>query len=191
MHNLSSWRTEKFFAAVPKGLIRFLPLSPLWDFTQYIHSTSSSRAENQQLYNNFFKCWWGVAMDVCQRTEFGSKNYTTPCPGPLTDCTKRSVVFLSSWLAEIRWTKYLNPARCILRAWDIDQTDNIWQPYNSDAFQRTATTEKTSEGRQAQCTKFLRSQDRTWQPEEPLSGIIWLTFLHIPLRNPICAYQCF
>ncbi len=102
-----------------------------------------------------------------------------------------SVVFLSSWLAKIKWTKYLNPARCILAAWDIDQTDNIWQPYNSDAFHRTATTEKNSEGRQAQCTKFLRSQERTWQPEEPLSGIIWLTFLCIPLRNPICAYQCF
>ncbi len=92
MHNLSGRRTEKFFAAVPKGLIRFLPLSPLWDFTQHIHSTSSSSAENQQLYNDFFKCWWGVAMDVCQRTEFASKNYTTPCPGPLTDCMKRTVL---------------------------------------------------------------------------------------------------
>lgn len=91
MHNLSGWRTEKFFAAVPKGLIRFLPLRPLWDFTQHIHSTSSSSAENQQLYNDFFKCWWGVAMDVCQRTEFGSKNYTMPCPGPLTDCMKHTV----------------------------------------------------------------------------------------------------
>lgn len=29
--------------------------------------------------------------------------------------------------------------------------------------------------------------DRTWQPVTPLSRIIWLAFLHFPLRNPICA----
>ncbi len=164
MHNLSSRRTEKFFAAVPKGLIRFLPLSPLWDFTQHIHSTSSSSAENQQLYNDFLNADGVWQWRYAREQNLGVKLHDA-LSRPLNWLYEtHSVVFLSSWLAKIRWTKYLNPARCILAAWDIDQTDNIWQPYNSDAFHRTANTEKNSEGRQAQCTK-------SWDPKKELGNL--------------------